>query len=297
MALRQVRMAAAQPSRHTVRCGGWLFLGPSLSEICCGAPRQRDQGAEGDDDERSRPLGSREMPLILAALGSALVLAFYRHVASGPIARLVTAALWVAALVLTARVSCRDPGVLPRAWQVTQCPRLSDQVERLVHSNQTTAGARVCATCCVVRPTGASHCATCDACIAGFDHHCCWLGACIGERNHADFMLLLYHGVLCGTFATVQCAAVLLGPTPHAGLVRAPFSQGGYAHGLIMSLFAMFSGHFDYIFLRLRYPLDSMFNAVLVHPALGYGVLGALVALWYAYRVVSGLLQLTGVAW
>lgn len=290
-------MSAVQPSRHTVGCGGYLFVGPSLFEPCCrrtrGASQQQGSPAGGAD---GLSLGSREVPLALAAAGSALVFAFYLHVASGPIARCVTVVLWVTALALTVRITCRDPGVLPRAWQVTQCPRLSDQVEQLVHRNQATAGANICSTCCVVRPSCASHCSTCDACIVGFDHHCFWLGACIGERNHADFLLLLYHGVICGSFAAVQCAAVVLGPTPHTELLRLDV-YGGAAHGIIMSILALFSGHFDYIFMRLRFPLDRLFCTVLAHPALGYGILGGMLAVWWSFRVISQLLRLAGLLW
>lgn len=204
--LQQMRMSAVQPSRHTVACGGWLFVGPSL--IQCGPCAARSAAppsaaAAAAAAKNSSWLGSREMPLILAGLGSCLVFAFVRHVASGPVSQLITLALWIAALVLTARVACRDPGVLPRAWQVTQSPRLSDQQEKLIFDNQTTAGASVCQTCCVVRPVGASHCSCCDACVAGFDHHCFWLGCCIGERNHPDFVLLLFHGVLCGLWCVL----------------------------------------------------------------------------------------------
>jgi hypothetical protein len=204
--------------------------------------------------------------------------------------------MWVAALVLTVRVTCRDPGVLPRAWQVTQCPRLSDQAEQLIHRNQTAAGARICSTCCIVRPSYASHCSTCDACIVGFDHHCFWLGTCIGERNHADFLLLLYHGVICGSFAAAQCAAVVLGPTPHTELLRPP-AYSGAAHGIIMSILALLSGHFDYIFMRLRFPLDHLFCTVFAHPALGYGIVGGLLALWCSFNVISQLLRLIASVW
>ena len=195
--LQQMRMSAVQPSRHTVACGGWLFVGPSLFQRgpCAAKTAAPPSAAAAAAASNSKPwLGSREMPLILAAIGSCLVFAFVRHVAPAPVTQLITLALWIAALVLTVRVSCRDPGVLPRAWQVTQCPRLSDQQEKLIFADQTAASPRasVCLTCCVVRPVGASHCSCCDACVAGFDHHCFWLGCCIGERNHPDFVLLLF---------------------------------------------------------------------------------------------------------
>ena len=296
--MHHVRMSAVQPSRHTVGCGGHLFVGPSLLEPCCSRRRRgaiKEQGSPADGVD-GLSLGSREVPLALAAVGSALVFAFYLHVASGPIARCITVLLWATALALTVRVACRDPGVLPRAWQVTQCPRLSNQVEQLIHRNQATAGAHICSTCCIVRPSCASHCSTCDACIVGFDHHCFWLGACIGERNHADFLLLLYHGVICGSFAAVQSAAVVLGPTPHTELLRLEV-YGVAAHGVIMLILALFSGHFDYIFMRLRFPLDRLFSTVLAHPALGYGIFGGLLALWCSLRVISQLLRLAGSMW
>ncbi len=299
--MQHVRMSDVQPSRHTVGCRGYLFVGPSLFEPCCGMTRstggnQPETGPGDEDQADGLSLGSREVPVALAMVGSALVFAFYTHVASGPVARCATLVLWATALALTVRITCRDPGILPRAWQVTQCPRLSDQVEQLIHCCQTTAGARICSTCCVVRPSCASHCSTCDACIVGFDHHCFWLGTCIGERNHADFLLLLYHGVICGSFATVQCAAVVLGPTPHTELLR-PAAYSGAAHGIVMSILALLSGHFDYIFMRLRFPLDRLFCTVLAHPALGYGILGGLLALWCSFNVISHLLRLIGAVW
>ena len=45
-------MSAVQPSRHTVGCGGYLFVGPSIFEPCCGGKRGVEQQLSNGDDDK-----------------------------------------------------------------------------------------------------------------------------------------------------------------------------------------------------------------------------------------------------
>ena len=267
---RRVRgtMAAAQPSRHSVCCRGAVFLAPS----CGAAP--------------TSGLGSREVPLALALLGTALTADFYTHVASSPATRALTLLLWAVAIALALRITCRDPGVLPRAWQIKQCAGL-----REAHGKALPGAARrsatVCSTCDIVRPDGASHCSCCDACVAGFDHHCWWLGVCVGARNHADFLWLLYHGVLCASFAAHQSWAVLAGPLRDSALLR--HSRARAPPGLWGAALAAMR--------PVAAPADALFRRWLAHPAVGYLLLGMLITALLVYHVAGTVVALLGRGW
>jgi hypothetical protein len=190
-------MEDVQPSRHLVAFGGWLIMGPRLAPW---------------------GVGSREVPFLLAQGATVVTSVFTAYVARTTAARLLTLVLWLTVHVLVVRITCRDPGIVPRAWQITQSTGLRQHATTLLYGDVQRSGVvmgqahtgGVCSTCRVVRPLGTSHCRVCDACIEGFDHHCVWLGTCIGARNHRDFMALLYAGVAVACFVTRQCCAVLL---------------------------------------------------------------------------------------
>ena len=224
----QARRASVQPSRHTVHFGGWAVLGPSLwhSEAAPSSTKslglqERRNGGEGGlsgllKGMRSSKFGTREVPLALWGLGSCITALFYKYVALGCIPKTLTVLLYAAVCMLAVRITCRDPGILPRAWQITQCPRLHDEVDRFLRGRgpETSVESPVCYTCCIMKPIGVSHCSVCDACVVGFDHHCGYLGACIGVRNHGDFMWLLYAGLMAWLLAGQQAFAIVCGPAP-----------------------------------------------------------------------------------
>eukprot|EP01052_Picozoa_sp_SAG31_P045739 SAG31_NODE_8479_length_1444_cov_1.075836_1_plen_355_part_01 len=281
LAARQVRMLSVQPSRHAVLLGGWLIWGPSLWPA---GP------SEGSDDQGLRGcvrrfaktrVGTREVPLALWALGSCIAALFYAYVASGNIPRCLTLLLYATMCALTVRITCRDPGILPRAWQITQCPRLQAEAERFLYGRGpgTSADSPVCSTCCIMKPEGASHCAVCDACVLGFDHHCGYLGACIGARNHADFLWLLYVGLAAWLLAAQQGLATVCGGTAHKLLLARAVEQqeGGYDDDDGGLAFVARSGKL------VALVVDRLLGRVLTNPALGYATLAVILAVQFLF--------------
>jgi hypothetical protein len=190
--------------------------------------------------------GTREILPVFVSTGTLLVAVFCRNVAAGPLAHGATLLLWAIAMVLVARVSCRDPGVLPHDWR--QIPKCA-QVPPLGHTPPLVPGCDhhgdKCHTCLVLKPPGAHHCSVCDNCVEGFDHHCWWLGVCIGARNHFDFLLLLWHGVVCLVFSAYQAGAKLIAINRPSATVQDMLAQHlahptlGYLIATVMMLAAL----------------------------------------------------------
>eukprot|EP00746_Dinoflagellata_sp_MGD_P003025 gnl/MRDRNA2_/MRDRNA2_105900_c0_seq1.p1 gnl/MRDRNA2_/MRDRNA2_105900_c0~~gnl/MRDRNA2_/MRDRNA2_105900_c0_seq1.p1 ORF type:complete len:312 (-),score=43.18 gnl/MRDRNA2_/MRDRNA2_105900_c0_seq1:31-966(-) len=106
----------------------------------------------------------------------------------------LTVSCFVISVALLFRVSCSDPGILPRRDiakalypEVPEGPEL----EQLIDPFATTGAAKWCPTCLVHRPLKASHCQECDNCVLHFDNHCHLLNNCIGQRNYVVWLAFM----------------------------------------------------------------------------------------------------------
>lgn len=105
-----------------------------------------------------------------------------------PILPILSAFLNVWCYVMTAVVSCSDPGILPRRsiCEVGGAV-LPDDYDSLLNPN---SGSR-CYTCEIFRPPRSHHCSSCGNCVELFDHHCDYINNCIGAKNYKYFLAFL----------------------------------------------------------------------------------------------------------
>jgi hypothetical protein len=212
------------PSRHVALLNGRLLGGPVWS-----------------------PGGSGWVP-ILYGVGWIYLFSLYMRFLAAGVWLVLGPVFLVISLTLLKQTAYTDPGILPRRWQIEQCPELRSLDRRLglltgaalddteqpalaaeLHSNNTVTSRRPiflghseepaaqrawCYTCEIYRPPSTSHCRTCDACVVGHDHHCWWLATCIGRGNHRSFLLLLWWAAFVSLLVLEQCIRRLAGPCP-----------------------------------------------------------------------------------
>lgn len=167
----EVRLWKIWPSRNKIFLDGLCITGPQVSM-----------------------LGVTFLLVCLPTLLWRIVAYDYLFLYTTPALPRLTISCFVLSLALLLRVSCSDPGILPRRDvakalrpEVPEGPEL----ERLVDPFANTGGAKWCPTCRVHRPLRASHCQECDNCVLHFDHHCHLLNNCIGQRNYLSFIAFL----------------------------------------------------------------------------------------------------------
>nr|CDS25883.1 palmitoyltransferase zdhhc9 [Hymenolepis microstoma] len=140
----------------------------------------------------------------------------YLSVTLSPAVPAVGAVLFIFTFCVLLRVSCSDPGILPRATpsevmvfeeELANQPDRPSQRSTLPSKEIRIRGVPYnqvyCHTCRLYRPPRTSHCSICDNCIERFDHHCPWIGNCIGVRNYRYFVIFLI-------FVSTLCSYVLI---------------------------------------------------------------------------------------
>mmetsp|Transcript_62572 Transcript_62572/g.116370 ORF Transcript_62572/g.116370 Transcript_62572/m.116370 type:complete len:590 (+) Transcript_62572:97-1866(+) len=178
------------PSRSKFLCGGLAMTGPCPCLLA--------------------------IPWVIVGLPVAL---YCRGIAPGallwhPYVVFPALASFAAMLYSLYRVTCTDPGVLPRrAFVLASSPGSPSSVEELqkvlgynilgqcepqrdpdidpkamVSADMHKSGYRWCQTCEIVRPPRSSHCSWCDHCVLLYDHHCPFLNVCIARRNYKYFL-------------------------------------------------------------------------------------------------------------
>lgn len=53
---------------------------------------------------------------------------------------------------------------------------------------------RICVTCWESKDIEKrmKHCSVCDRCVESFDHHCGWINNCVAEKNHREFIVMVF---------------------------------------------------------------------------------------------------------
>ncbi|VDK72697.1 unnamed protein product [Dibothriocephalus latus] len=157
----------------------------------------------------SRQMGVFYVTVFLIVGVSVLFFAFdcrYLAVTLSPAIAAVGALLFIFVMAVLMRVSCIDPGIIPRAtFAELKC---AEEAEASESGDIYSARANImqprevlirdypykqayCHTCRIHRPPRASHCSICDNCVERFDHHCPWIGNCVGKRNYRYFTVFI----------------------------------------------------------------------------------------------------------
>mmetsp|Transcript_14800 Transcript_14800/g.33669 ORF Transcript_14800/g.33669 Transcript_14800/m.33669 type:complete len:365 (-) Transcript_14800:116-1210(-) len=162
---------------------------------------------------------------------------------------LVTALVFLSAILFLVLTSCTDPGIIPRyvlqqavdglECEVCRVTGVSTDMVRFdvqtaaVTSNLTEEreleGYRWCETCKVVRPPRSSHCSDCNNCVMMFDHHCPFVNNCIGVRNYAYFSAFLISVALLALMVVAGLILYVHNTTSHTH-----DETGGLIYALIL---------------------------------------------------------------
>lgn len=71
---------------------------------------------------------------------------------------------------------------------------------------------RICVTCWESKDVERrmKHCSSCDRCVESFDHHCGWINNCVAEKNHREFVVMVFSvwlGIVMWVFTSI-CQAI-----------------------------------------------------------------------------------------
>jgi ankyrin repeat protein len=165
-----------------------LLLGMTLSD-----EELKEQG--------NGPLGSRwSLPLIFVVILSTTIISFFSDFFPETAfwLRLLFVFTIVVIIFTYSDLLVSDPGfIAPRPPGKSAVEELQAQLDDTNDKTSLYTDLNVnklCVTCWEVKDVDRrmKHCAVCDKCVESFDHHCGWINNCVAEKNHREFVIMVF---------------------------------------------------------------------------------------------------------